>query len=46
MLYILHNKNGLNIAWNGRAPKNASRLHWEELFPRMAMFAGRNGRSK
>lgn len=46
MLYILHNKNGLNIAWNGCAPKKTSRLHWEELFPRMTMFAGRNGRSK
>lgn len=46
MLYIVQNNNGLNIAWNGRAPKKPSLLHWEELFPRITVATRRNGRSK
>ncbi len=44
MLYILQNGKGLNIAWNGRAPKKPSLLHWEELFPRITKSASRDSK--
>lgn len=34
MLYILHNRNSLAIAWNGRAPANAQVARWEVRDPR------------
>jgi hypothetical protein len=37
MLYILHNRNSLAIAWNGRAPANAQVARWEVRDPRMPL---------
>ncbi len=34
MLYILHNRNSLAIAWNGRAPSNTQVARWEVRDPR------------
>ncbi len=34
MLYILHNRNSLAIAWNGRAPATAKVARWEVRDPR------------
>jgi hypothetical protein len=34
MLYILHNRNSLSIAWNGRAPSTAPVARWEVRDPR------------